>query len=165
MNGGAGGNGEVTRVAVGGAGGSTTVTTTSSGEGDVVPSTGNVSWMTGEFYAAIAPLVVAIIGAFAGRHLVAADVEHQLTVIGTGVAGAYALARTVLKGVHVHAQAKIAAAASMSAAAVARTTPPPSTPVVTHGDAERVAAAVAAVLEERYQLRRRPAKPAARRRR
>jgi hypothetical protein len=158
-----GASSETTTVAVGGAGaGRTTVTSTSSG-GDASPSTGNPSWATGEFYAAIAPLVVAILGAVTHGAVVPGQVEKELAAIGAVVAGAYALARTMLKATHVHAQAKVAAAASMSAAAVARATPPPAAPVVTHGDADRVAEAVAAALEQRFVLRRRPTKKTARR--
>lgn len=119
----------------------------------VAPKPSTPSWATGEFYIALAPIVVVIVGAFGGHGVVPADVEKQLAAIGTGVAGAYALGRTLLKAVHVHAAAKVAAADAMSAAAVARSTPPP--PAVTHGDAERLADAVADVLDRRFVLRRR----------
>jgi hypothetical protein len=142
---------ETTTVAVGGAAGGATVTTTS--EPAVDPEPGVPSWATGEFYVAIAPLVVAILGAVTHGAVVPGQVEKELAAIGAVVAGAYALARTLLKATHVHAQAKVAAAASMSAAAVAV-------------DAKAIAGAVADVLDDRFVLRRRavPRKKSAARR-
>jgi hypothetical protein len=158
-----------------GAGGAT-VTTTS--EPAVDPEPGVPSWATGEFYVAIAPLVVAILGAVTHGAVVPGQVEKELAAIGAVVAGAYALARTLLKATHVHAQAKVAAAASMSAAAVARSSSGGAVAdrvnldaVAAHAarhavDAKAIAGAVADVLDDRFVLRRRavPRKKSAARR-
>lgn len=170
------GNGEeTTTVQVGAAGGDGRATVTQTSEPAVDPAPGTPSWATGEFYAAMAPLVVAIVGAVTHGAVVPGQVEKELAAIGTVVAGAYALARTLLKATHVHAQAKVAAAASMSAAAVARGSSDVAArvnldAVATHAARHAVspaaiAAAVADELDARFVLRARtvPRKKTARR--
>lgn len=121
----------------------------------VVP--GAPSWLTGEFYTAIAPLAAAIGGLIAGHHLVPDDVERQLIGFGTVVAGLYALARTVLKMVHVHSAAAVARAQSIAVAQAAARTP--SGPPV---DMAALSAAVVDELDRRFvlQVRRTPRKRA-----
>lgn len=141
------------------AGGGTVVTST-----PTVPAfPGAPSWLTGEFYAAIAPLAAGLITVATGKHLVAAQVQDWLVGAGVIVLGAWALARTLLKAVHVHAAASVARSQAIAAAqAMART--PPASAGLTHGDAQLLAAAVVDAMAVRFTLpaRRAPRKAAAR---
>lgn len=107
----------------------------------VVPDVpGSPSWLTGEFYAALAPLAAGLITLLTGRHVVPAEAQDWLVGAGTIVAGTYAVARTVLKATHVHAAAAVARAAAISQAQAAAARP--AGPGLSDTDLARIADAV-----------------------
>lgn len=89
-----------------------------------VPNPGRISWMTGEFYAAIAPVVAAIVAVFVHHSVSTVSVQTTLVEVGGAVSGAYAVSRTLLKAVRIHSAGRAAAAAAVAAS---RNTLPPAT--------------------------------------
>jgi hypothetical protein len=92
-----------------------------------VPNPGRISWMTGEFYAAIAPVVAALVAVFVHHSVSTVNVQQTLIEVGGAVSGAYAVSRTLLKAVRVHSAGRAAAAAAVAAARAPATTLPPAT--------------------------------------
>lgn len=73
---------------------------------DVTPPT--PSWATGEFWVALAPLLTGVATIVSGHQVKTSEVTRELIVVGTIVAGVYALARTLLKAVHVRSATQLA---------------------------------------------------------
>jgi hypothetical protein len=111
---------------------------------------GTPSWLTGEFYAALAPFAAGLITVASGRHVVPAQVQDWLVGAGTVVIGVYALARTLLKVMHVHAAAVVARAQAITRAQAIAATPRVETAV----DVDAIAAAVTAQLDSAFVRRR-----------
>lgn len=99
-----------------------------------VPNPGRISWMTGEFYAAIAPVVAALVAVFVHHSVSTVSVQTTLVEVGGAVSGAYAVSRTLLKAVRVHGAAKAAAAA----AATPLTLPPATIDALADAIATRI---------------------------
>lgn len=92
-----------------------------------VPNPGRISWLTGEFYAAITPVAAALVAVFVHHSVSSTSVQQTLVIVGGAASGAYAIARTMLKAVRIHSAARAAATAAAATARAPQLTLPPAT--------------------------------------
>lgn len=105
-----------------------------------VPNPGRISWLTGEFYAAVTPVVAALVAVFVHHSVSSTSVQQTLVIVGGAASGAYAIARTLLKAVRIHSAARAAATAAAAAARAPLTLPPATINAIADAIAARIGA-------------------------